>query len=372
MLEYNLYDNFNPNKYTRTKIPVSSPELPEPKARGVIMDYELWQTGYKYTSSGTVSTDVEVGDILEVLHPEEFLVPSSDTNVFNRKLSLFYLVIDKDESNKVTLKNYVWAMVEGVESPTSALAYSNQEILINTLASRFVNLVTHGYATNPVAVNIPVKWNRKSDTDEVVDILKDMFRVVKFQPMAYFQGQLVPQPDGSVKPVNNNIFIALCSSEWTRREKSTRVDFQQNVAVEHEVITERSNYNYLIVYVKKADGSYDRSYGQLWSINDKNEIVDMSTYTGDGHELPERRLIKTVFYDEVPTMGEIKSQITKDSTVINLYFNQNPLMKLVLNDLVEVWYDDKNYHGYIADRCFTEVEGGLMNDRLLFVEGLKE
>lgn len=372
MLEYNLYDNFNPNVYSFASHsePSNAPKLPDPKNRGVIMDYELWQTGYKYTSSGTISTDVEVGDIIEILHPEEYLVPISPTNTYNKKLSMFYLVTSKDESNKVTLKNYVWAMIEGVEIPTTALKQTNQQLIVNMMSPAVTSLVTHGYATNPDKINISVKWNRKSETDEMVDIAKDLFRVIRLQPSVYYQGMMVPRPDGSLEPVDNNLFMSLFGREWDRKEKSIRIDFKQNVSIEHEVITERSNYNYLNAYVKKVDGTYD-SYGQQFTINDKDEVVNMFTYRGDGHELPKQRLIKSVFYDEAPSNGEIKSQITKDSTVINLYFNQHSLMKLVLNDLVEVWYMDKNYHGYIADRCFTETNGGITSDRLLFVEGLK-
>lgn len=373
MLEYNLYDNFNPNIFSfATHAEASNaPKLPNPKARGVIMNYELWQTGYKYTSSGTVSTDVEVGDVIEILHPEEFLVPYSATQVFNKKLSMFYLITSKDESNKVVLQNYVWAMIEGLEIPTTALKQTNQQLIVNMMSPAVTSLVAHGYTTNPDKINSNViKWNRKSETDTMTNIAKDLFRVLRLQPSVYYQGMMIPRPDGTLEAVDNNIFLALCGREWDRVEKSIRIDFKQNVAIEHETIIERSNYNYLNAYVKKADGTYN-SYGQQWTINDKNEVVDMASYRGDGHELPKQRLVKSVFYDEAPSNGEIKSQITKDSTVINLYFNQHSLMKLVLNDLVQVWYEDKNYHGYIADRCFTEVEGGITTDRLLFVEGVK-
>lgn len=373
MLEYNLYDNFNPNIYSfATHAETSNaPKLPNPKARGAIMNYELWQTGYKYTSSGTVSTDVEVGDVIEILHPEDFLVPYSATQVFNKKLSMFYLITSKDESNKVVLQNYVWAMIEGLEIPTTALKQTNQQLIVNMMSPAVTSLVAHGYTTNPDKINSNViKWNRKSETDTMTNIAKDLFRVLRIQPSVYYQGMMIPRPDGTLEAVDNNIFLALCGREWDRVEKSIRIDFKQNVAIEHEVITERSNYNYLNAYIKKADGTYD-SYGKQYTINDKNEVVDMASYRGDGHELPKQRLVKSVFYDEAPDTGEIKSQITKDSTVINLYFNQHSLMKLVLNDLVSVWYMDKNYHGYIADRCFTEVEGGITTDRLLFVEGVK-
>lgn len=372
MLEYNLYDNFNPNIYSfATHAEASNaPKLPDPKARGVIMNYELWQTGYKFTSSGIITTDAEIGDIIEVLHQEEFLVPVDDTKIFNKKLSMFYLVIDIDDGNKVTLKNYAWAMIDGIEIPTTALKQNNQQLIVNMMSPAVASLVTHGYLGNPSEINIPVKWNRKSETDEMTNIAKDLFRVIRLQPTVYYQGMMVPRPDGSLEAVNNNLYIAFTGRAWNRKEIPVRIDFSQNVSTEHETIIERSNYNYLNAYIKKPDGTYN-SYGKQWTINDKNEVVDMFTYRGQGYELPKQRLVKTVFYDEAPNNGEIKSQITKDSTVINMYFDQHPLMKLVLNDLVHVWYNDKDYHGYIADRCFTESDSGIQTDRLLFVEGLK-
>lgn len=372
MLEYNLYDNFNPNIYAPNDSakPSDKPNLPDPKARGVIMNYELWQTGYKFTSSGIITTDAEIGDIIEVLHQEEFLVPVDDTKIFNKKLSMFYLVTDIDDGNKVTLKNYAWAMIDGIEIPTTALKQNNQQLIVNMMSPAVASLVTHGYLGNPSEINIPVKWNRKSETDEMTNIAKDLFRAVRLQPTVYYQGLIVPRPDGSLEAVNNNLYIAFTGRAWNRKEIPVRIDFSQNVSTEYETIIERSNYNYLNAYVKKPDGTYN-SYGQQWTINDKNEVVDMFTYRGQGYELPKQRLVKTVFYDEAPNNGEIKSQITKDSTVINMYFDQHPLMKLVLNDLVHVWYNDKDYHGYIADRCFTESDSGIQTDRLLFVEGLK-
>lgn len=368
MLEYNLYDNFSPNIYSFAN---NTQRLPNPKARGVIMNYELWQTGYKYTSSGTVSTDIEVGDIIEILHPEEYIVPISGTEVSNKKLSMFYIVTSKDESNKVVLQNYFWDMIEGLEIPTTALKQTNQQLITNMINPAVTTLVARGYTGNTDRINSNViKWNRKSDTDTMTNIAKDLFRVLKLQPSVYYQSMMVSRQDGTLEAVDNNIFLALCGREFDRVEKSIRIDFKQNVAIEHETIVQRSNYNYLNAYIKKSDGTYDSS-GKQYTINDKNEVVDMASYHGDGHELPKQRLVKSVFYDEAPDSSEIKSQITKDSTVINLYFNQHSLMKLVLNDLVHIWYEDKDYHGYIADRCFTEVKGGVTTDRLLFVEGLK-
>lgn len=112
MLEANVYDNFNPNYYNISdfKMPNGKKEkrgLPIPKARCQVIDYELWETGYLYTSSATLTVSVEVGDIVQVLFPE--IVPIEEALGKRKKLNLdmVYLVTDVDESNKATLKNYL-------------------------------------------------------------------------------------------------------------------------------------------------------------------------------------------------------------------------------------------------------------------------
>ena len=80
-------------------------------------------------------------------------------------------------------------------------------------------------------------------------------------------------------------------------------------------------------------------------------------------------MVKTSFFDEQPTTAEIKAEITKDTTVANIFFNQNELMPLIVNDLVDLYYQGQLYQGYIADRAFFESDGGLINERLLFIEG---
>ena len=55
MLEANVYDNFNPNYYNISdfNLPNGKKEkrgLPIPKARCQVINYELWETGYLYTS----------------------------------------------------------------------------------------------------------------------------------------------------------------------------------------------------------------------------------------------------------------------------------------------------------------------------------
>ena len=56
MLEANVYDNFNPNYYNISDFTLPNGKkdkrgLPIPKARCQVINYELWETGYLYTSS---------------------------------------------------------------------------------------------------------------------------------------------------------------------------------------------------------------------------------------------------------------------------------------------------------------------------------
>ena len=106
-----------------------------------------------------------------------------------------------------------------------------------------------------------------------------------------------------------------------------------------------------------------------YTIDDKNNVINLASYTGNGSDLPQQRLIKTSFFDEQPTTAEIKALITKDTTVANIFFNQNQLLPLVVNDLIDLYYQGQLYQGYIADRAYFESDGGLRNERLLFIEG---
>lgn len=106
-----------------------------------------------------------------------------------------------------------------------------------------------------------------------------------------------------------------------------------------------------------------------YTIDDNNNVINLLSYTGDGSDLPQQRLIKTSFFDEQPSTAEIKALITKDTTVANIFFNQNELLKLYVNDLIDLYYQGQLYSGYIADRAYFESDGGLRNERLLFIEG---
>lgn len=343
MLEFNLYDNFNPNNANDFRV----------KARGVTMNYELWQTGYKYTSTAILSIKAEVGDIVEILINDSFTIATSSINNEVLFLNLVYIVTEIDTENKATLKNYFWAMIDGLEIPTSVLSGSSLSVLNLLVNKKTVSLISDGLIVNAGELSQQIKYNRKSDSDTAEKIAKDMFRVIKRQPFIVIR--------------NNEVKTVLASRDWTRRTISTKIDEVQNPSIESETLIQRSNYNLLNAYIKSND-AYP-SYPKTYTIDDANNVVDLENYKGDGTDLPKQRLIKTSFFDEAPTLPEIKALITKDSTVVNIFFNQINLSPLVVNDLVDVYYKGELFNGYIADRAFFESDGGLRNERLLFIEG---
>ena len=343
MLEFNLYGNFNPNKASNFTV----------KARGVAMNYELWQTGYKYTSTATLSIKAEIGDIVEVLIDDSYMLATNETKTEKFDLNLLYIVIDVDDSNKATLKNYFWAMIDGLDIPTSILNSSSLSVLNTITNPKIVGLINNGLIANNSELQQQVKYNRKSDSDTAEKIAQDMFRVIKRQPFIVIR--------------NNEVKTVLASREWYRQTITTMISGVQNPSIEFETLIQRSNYNFLNAYVKSND-AYP-SQPLTYTIDDSNNVINLSSYIGDGSDLPSQRLIKTSFFDEQPTTAEIKALITKDMTVANIFFNQNELLKLYVNDLVNMYYQEQLYQGYIADRAFFESDGGLINERLLFIEG---
>lgn len=343
MIEFNLYNNFNPNKPSNFII----------KARGVAMNYELWQTGYKYTSTATLSIKAEIGDVVEILIDDSYTLSTAAIKVEKFDLNLLYIVTDIDDSNKATLKNYFWAAIDGVEVPISILNGSSLSVLNTITNPKIVSLVNNGLIANNNELAQQVKYNRKSDTDTAEKIAQDMFRVIKRQPFVVI--------------INNEIKTVLASRTWDRQTISTMISGVQNPSIEFETIIQRSNYNFLNAYVKTND-AYP-SQPLTYTIDDRNNVINIADYTGNGSDLPSQRLIKTSFFDEQPTTAEIKALITKDTTVANIFFNQNELMPLIVNDLVNLYYEGQLYQGYIADRAFFESDGGLRNERLLFIEG---
>ena len=155
------------------------------------------------------------------------------------------------------------------------------------------------------------------------------------------------------------------TDEWKRQQKITMIDDNSAPAIEKVVVAERSNYNYAKVFIKVPNTDHYPTNSIDYTINNSGNLVKMSNYTGNGLDLPEQRIIKTLFYDEVPTDSQIKSEIAQDSILSKIYFNNNPLYPLQVNDLVKVWYKGTEYSGHIADRCFTS--SGI--DRLTFMEG---
>lgn len=359
MLEYNLFDNFNPNVYRLRTVDPNNPNgghmksepYPDPKARGVVMDFELWHTGYKYTSSAVLSTKAVVGDILQVFLNEDV----HDANWVIEKTGIaehiMFVVTDVEEGGRVTLQNYYWAMLEGVEQPVGNYKGSD--------ASSFLIA-----AIDPLSCRLPIdsnlgdgqrkelKLNVKTDTVDSISVVKKATRVLKFQPIIRY--------NNDEKKIINII------KHNSDRYITTRIDDKQNPSIETEIVTERSNYNYLSAYVKASETAY-YPWQRTFTINNKDEVVNLKDYKGDGYDLPSTRITKTVFYDTEPTTGQVRSEISKSSTISNIYFNQNELLRLYTNDWVNLWFNGITYSGYIADRCFTG-KNGIITERVLFVE----
>ena len=367
MLEANVYDNFNPNYYNISdfNLPNGKKEkrgLPIPKARCQVINYELWETGYLYTSSATLTVSVEVGDIVQILFPE--VVPIEETLGKKRNLNLdmVYLVTSVDESNKATLKNYFWAMIESLDVPNAITKTTNFAIIDYLIDPRKNNLMSYGYFFNSTIFEGKATINRKAETSSAHDVAKRIFSKVQFQPTTTIQHA------SSETDPRNLLFINFASRNWNRNRITTRVDIKQNVTMDTETIVERSAHNFAVVFVKnKATDDYTDP-PKMYTAKKNGDVIDYSTYGGDGTDLPEVRAAKTLFYDRdehgnPPDISTIKAEVSPSTIVTRLIFNQNELLPLYVNDLVDIWYDGKLYSGYIADRVKTE-----FNDRLIFVE----
>ena len=367
MLEANVYDNFNPNYYNISdfNLPNGKKEkrgLPIPKARCQVINYELWETGYLYTSSATLTVSVEVGDIVQILFPE--VVPIEEALGQKKKLNLdmVYLVTSVDESNKATLKNYFWAMIESLDVPNAITKTTNFAIIDYLIDPRKNNLMSYGYFFNSSIFAGKATINRKAETSSAHDVAKRIFSKVQFQPTTTIQHA------SSETDPRNLLFINFASRKWNRDRITTRVDIKQSVTMDTETITERSAYNFAVVFVKnKATDDYTDP-PKMYTAKNNGDVIDYSTYGGDGTDLPDVRTAKTLFYDRdehgnPPDISTIKAEVSPSTIVTRLIFNQNELLPLYVNDLVDIWYDGKLYSGYIADRVKTE-----FNDRLIFVE----
>ena len=367
MLEANVYDNFNPNYYNISdfSMPNGKKEkrgLPIPKARCQVINYELWETGYLYTSSATLTISVEVGDIVQILFPEVVPIEEALGKKRNLNLDMVYLVTSVDESNKATLKNYFWAMIESIDVPNAITKTTNSDIINYIIDPNKNNLMSYGYFLNSTIFAGKATINRKAETSSAHDVAKRIFSKVQFQPTTTIQHA------SSETDPRNLLFINFASRKWNRDRITTRVDIKQRVTMDTETIVERSAYNFAVVFVKNKEADDYTDPPKMYTAKNNGDVIDYSTYGGDGTDLPEVRVAKTLFYDRddhgnPPDISTIKAEISPSTIVTRLIFNQNELLPLYVNDLVDIWYEGKLYSGYIADRVKTE-----FNDRLIFVE----
>ena len=367
MLEANVYDNFNPNYYNISDFNLPNGKkdkrgLPIPKARCQVINYELWETGYLYTSSATLTVSVEVGDIVQILFPEVVPVEETLGKKRNLNLDMVYLVTSVDESNKVTLKNYFWAMIESLDVPNAITKTTNFAIIDYLIDPNKNNLMSYGYFFNSSIFAGKATINRKAETSSAHDVAKRIFSKVQFQPTTTIQ-----HASSEIDP-RNLLFINFASRSWNRNRITTRVDIKQSVSMDTETIVERSAYNFAVVFIKnKATDDYTDP-PKMYTAKNNGDVIDYSTYHGDGTDLPDVRTAKTLFYDRddhgnPPDISTIKAEISPSTIVTRLIFNQNELLPLYVNDLVDIWYEGKLYSGYIADRVKTEFK-----DRIIFVE----
>lgn len=367
MLEANVYDNFNPNYYNISdfSMPNGKKEkrgLPIPKARCQVINYELWETGYLYTSSATLTIPVEVGDIVQILFPEVVPIEEALGKKRNLNLDMVYLVTSVDESNKATLKNYFWAMIESIDVPNAITKTTNSDIINYIIDPNKNNLMSYGYFLNSTIFAGKATINRKAETSSAHDVAKRIFSKVQFQPTTTIQHA------SSETDPRNLLFINFASRKWNRDRITTRVDIKQRVTMDTETIVERSAYNFAVVFVKNKEADDYTDPPKMYTAKNNGDVIDYSTYGGDGTDLPEVRVAKTLFYDRddhgnPPDISTIKAEISPSTIVTRLIFNQNELLPLYVNDLVDIWYEGKLYSGYIADRVKTE-----FNDRLVFIE----
>ena len=367
MLEANVYDNFNPNYYNISDFNLPNGKkdkrgLPRPKARCQVINYELWETGYLYTSSATLTVSVEVGDIVQILFPEVVPIEEALGKKRNLNLDMVYLVTSVDEGNKATLKNYFWAMIESLDVPNAITKTTNSAIIDYLIDPNKNDLMSYGYFFNSSIFAGKATINRKAETSSAHDVAKRIFSKVQFQPTTTIQHA------SSETDPRNLLFINFASRSWNRRRITTRVDIKQSVAVETETIVERSAYNFAVVFIKNKEADDYIDPPKMYTAKNNGDVIDYSTYHGDGTDLPDVRTAKTLFYDRddhgnPPDMSTIKAEISPSTIVTRLIFNQNELLPLYVNDLVDIWYEGKLYSGYIADRVKTE-----FNDRLIFVE----
>ena len=367
MLEANVYDNFNPNYYNISDFNLPNGKkdkrgLPLPKARCQVINYELWETGYLYTSSAILTVSVEVGDIVQILFPEVVPIEEALGKKRNLNLDMVYLVTSVDESNKATLKNYFWAMIEGLDVPNAITKTTNSAIIDYLIDPNKNDLMSYGYFLNSTIFAGKATINRKAETSSATDVAKRIFSKVQFQPTTTIQHA------SSETDPRNLLFINFASRSWNRNRITTRVDVKQKVAMDTETIVERSAYNFAVVFVKSPKEDDYKDPPKMYTAKNNGDIIDYRTYRGDGTDLPEVRVAKTLFYDRddhgnPPDMSTIKAEISPSTIVTRLIFNQDELLPLYVNDLVDIWYEGKLYSGYIADRVKTE-----FNDRLIFVE----
>ncbi|WP_047625649.1 hypothetical protein, partial [Enterobacter sp. ZOR0014] len=90
-------------------------------------------------------------------------------------LDMVYLVTDVDESNKATLKNYFWAMIESLDVPNAIAKKTNSGIINYLIDPNKNNLMSYGYFFDSSIFAGKATINRKAETSSAHDVAKRIF-----------------------------------------------------------------------------------------------------------------------------------------------------------------------------------------------------
>lgn len=390
MLEIEVYDNFNRNQSVEIDNNfINIAPNKKPKAIGVILDYELFVTGHDYTSSGTVSCPVEVGDMILVKTPTRRKEPIQDGNYSGSPfINILYLVTAVETGNKVTLQNFFWAMIENLQVPQSAYFKGSQaqdylSFILWSLDITRTNYVARNWFYNRGLVdspsaNLPLpRYGFKAESIDLTEVFKklqDSFQYM-YRVDLNWQYAETRQDWNSVSYYhewynNTGIEVGINISNYIE----TRVDESLNIVSEDVVYIERSNYNRVTAYYKPTDPDdptqpvQDSDYilpPLNYTILEDGTIVDTTNYVSPvaGLDMPSQVFGKTVFFDIKPTEAQIRAEISGDTTLKKFTFDLDEKLPLELNDRVNLWYGGKNYYGYICDMVYTE-----NSIRLVFLE----
>jgi len=369
-----ICDNFNFSLICRT---VDSDGFyhwnPTVRTRCQTLEFEFWETGYKYTSSAILTKKAQVGDILIVLTDESYEIQMNVEHEFVYDKSFIYLVTDfDDESNTATLQNYFWASIEGMEFPKSNLSSSGSfgNVIANCTLSTMTNgqLPIMSYISSEAFWEMPASFNVKDDTFDATSLMQKACRKVRASPLVVLQ-----RPHWNFEDLvdDTEILCTFNSRDFVTDERplrELRIDESFDVQIDTEIDTARSDYNFVNVYLDTSAEDADQPvYTFQYSMTAdattyapvKNPNDSTATFTP-----PYQRKVKTMFYDrdKMPSDAEAFSEITADS-VYRVYQFDIKKIDIEINDLFKIYHGDDTVTGYIAD-----IQHTAQGSRAMFIQ----